>query len=58
MAASETIKGESEWTKKAEAKRKERIEEATHKWYESQWGYSSRLVDLEARVAAPAPAAA
>jgi glyceraldehyde 3-phosphate dehydrogenase len=26
-------------------------------WYDNEWGYSSRLVELAARVAAPAPAA-
>jgi glyceraldehyde 3-phosphate dehydrogenase len=27
-------------------------------WYDNEWGYSSRLVDLAARVMAPVPAAA
>jgi glyceraldehyde 3-phosphate dehydrogenase len=27
-------------------------------WYDNEWGYSSRLVDLAARVMAPVPVAA
>ena len=27
-------------------------------WYDNEWGYSSRLVDLAAKVMAPVPAAA
>jgi glyceraldehyde 3-phosphate dehydrogenase len=26
-------------------------------WYDNEWGYSSRLVDLAGRVMAPVPAA-